>query len=85
VPPVADGSARATAAGGKDMADWLIDVLADPLAALEAGGAAGAPDAPATTAALAAAWRASPLFAQQMGSKPSAPPLALETPFARAQ
>ena len=43
------------------------------------------PSPPLSTEALAAAWRSSPMFAAQMASKPSTPPLALANPWAVAQ
>ena len=84
-----------TAAAGEDnaedLADWLSELLTFPtrrhakdLAREGAVGAADAAAPPLTTAALVAAWRASPLRAHNLRDDGAAPPV-LATPAARAQ
>jgi len=85
----------------EDVADWLVELLTAPAAMYAEAKAARRPLAaaasptgsvdphveagPVSTEGLAAAWKASPLYAAQMGAPPAAPPLALVGPWAQAQ
>eukprot|EP00227_Mantoniella_beaufortii_P011174 CAMPEP_0197591472 /NCGR_PEP_ID=MMETSP1326-20131121/13381_1 /TAXON_ID=1155430 /ORGANISM="Genus nov. species nov., Strain RCC2288" /LENGTH=1392 /DNA_ID=CAMNT_0043156947 /DNA_START=71 /DNA_END=4249 /DNA_ORIENTATION=- len=75
---------------GEDIADWFVNLVATPQKAFMKGSSLklanlASSGAPVTTKALAAAWRASPLFAP--GAAPAAAPDAVElkTPFAKSQ
>jgi len=71
-----------------DLADWLIQLLANPELVASAAGSASASNSasiPTTTAALKEAWKSSSQFKAMMSAEPSAPTLKLEGSFAVAQ
>ena len=81
--PPAEGS-------GEDVADWFVNLVATPAKALAKGSslnlsAMSSANAPTTTKALAAAWRASDERAKTRAEAKDPTPLTLATPFARAQ
>ena len=81
--PPAEGS-------GEDVADWFVNLVATPAKALAKGSslnlsAMSSANAPTTTKALAAAWRASTERAKTRAEAKDPTPLTLATPFARAQ
>lgn len=71
--------------GVRDLADWLVDWLSDPVA--EARLAGVQKEAPVTTAALVAAWEASEVRARREAQLAAAPRMELElsSEFAVAQ
>jgi ABC-type multidrug transport system ATPase subunit len=71
----------------RDMADWLVEFLTDPIAVLQKRPSTDAvpENCPTSTDQLAASWNASEIHRQQMSAPPSAEPLALTTDFAKAQ
>lgn len=92
-PTIASAEAAVTSGGSGvggtvslDLADWLIQLLSDPEKLLALSGITNtAGNVPTTTAALAAAWRASALASTALSRAPCAPPLRLEGSFAVAQ
>ena len=72
--------------GGEDIADWYVNLVAQPgKICSRSGSNPGAKDAPVTTKALAAAWRASPLCGEQEKTTRDASELELKTDFAMKQ
>ena len=72
--------------GGEDIADWYVNLVAQPGKIYSRSGLnPGAKDAPVTTKALAAAWRASPLCGEQEKTTRDASELELKTDFAMKQ
>ena len=66
-----------------DLADWLIQLLANP--ELVASASSNSSSIPTTTAALKEAWKSSSQFKAMMSAEPSAPTLKLEGSFAVTQ
>jgi ABC-type multidrug transport system ATPase subunit/ABC-type multidrug transport system permease subunit len=73
--------------GGEDIADWYVNLVAQPgkIYARSGGKSSHDGNAPVTTEALASAWRASPLCGEQDKTKHSSSEVELKTEFALKQ
>ena len=66
--------------GGEDIADWYVNLVAQPgKIYARSGGKSNDGNAPVTTEALASAWRASPLCGEQDKVKHSSSEVELKT------